>query len=136
MDEARVVEIWNPAGGRTGSGYLLGDDLVLTSCHVLDGTPAGGAVEVRQLDALGRTRWLPADVVWLPSPTDADADAALLRVTDDRWHPRRARRYGSGASSAAIASRVWASASPARPGVRRTSGTRCRCAAMWTRCTA
>ncbi|MEX3106236.1 trypsin-like peptidase domain-containing protein [Streptomyces sp. ST1020] len=87
MDEARVVEIWNPAGGRTGSGYLLGDDLVLTSCHVLDGTPAGGAVEVRQLDALGRTRWLPADVVWLPSPTDADADAALLRVTDDRWHP-------------------------------------------------
>ncbi|WP_416974151.1 hypothetical protein [Streptomyces sp. 4F14] len=89
MDEARVVEVWNPAGRKSGSGYLLGDGLVLTSCHVLDGTPRGGTVEVRQLDVRGRTQWLPADVVWLPDQAGpaprAEADGALLRVTDARW---------------------------------------------------
>ncbi|WP_330340524.1 hypothetical protein [Streptomyces sp. NBC_00557] len=91
MDEARVVEIWNPAGRHTGSGYVLGDDLVLTSCHVLEGTQAGGRVEVRQLDRLGRTEWLPADVVWLPRQADAElpaeADGALVRITAPQWRP-------------------------------------------------
>jgi hypothetical protein len=91
MDEARVIEIWNPAGRRTGSGYLLGEDLVLTSCHVLEGTPAGGAVEIRQLDRLGRTEWLPADVVWLPElagpALPADTDGALLRISAAQWRP-------------------------------------------------
>lgn len=91
MDETRVVEIWNPAGGHTGSGYLLGDDLVLTSCHVLEGAQAGGAVEIRQLDRLGRTEWLPADIVWLPElagpALPADADGALLRISVPQWQP-------------------------------------------------
>lgn len=91
MDEARVVEIWNPAGRRTGSGYLLGDDLVLTSCHVLEGTPADGRVEVRQLDTLGRTEWLPADVVWLPEQPGgappAEVDGALVRISAPQWRP-------------------------------------------------
>ncbi|CAG6390633.1 hypothetical protein NMG29_09645 [Streptomyces cocklensis] len=91
MDEARVVEIWNPASRHTGSGYVLGDDLVLTSCHVLEGTQVGGAVEIRQLGELGRTEWLPADVVWLPElpgpVLPADADAALLRINAAQWRP-------------------------------------------------
>ncbi|MER5794099.1 hypothetical protein [Streptomyces sp. NPDC001980] len=91
MDEARVVEIWNPAGRRTGSGYLLGDDVVLTSCHVLEGTRAGSGAEVRRLDPLGRTEWVPAEVVWLPAeagPALPDlADAALLRITEQTWRP-------------------------------------------------
>ena len=54
MDQARVMEIWNPVLGKSGSGYLIGDDVVLTAHHVVDGVRMRGSVEVRPLAGMGK----------------------------------------------------------------------------------
>ncbi|MGW3177200.1 trypsin-like serine protease [Streptomyces sp. NPDC001153] len=91
MDQARVMEIWNPVLGKSGSGYLIGDDVVLTAHHVVDGVRMRGSVEVRQLDPEGRTDWTDAELVWLPEAAASevlpDADGALLRITGPDWQP-------------------------------------------------
>ncbi|MFF1285789.1 trypsin-like serine protease [Streptomyces sp. NPDC058299] len=91
MDQSRVVEIWNAVLGKSGSGYLIGDDVVLTAHHVVDGVRMRGSVEVRQLDPAGRTDWTAAELVWLPeaaaSEISPDADGALLRITGPDWQP-------------------------------------------------
>ncbi|MFH8411219.1 trypsin-like serine protease [Streptomyces sp. NPDC018019] len=91
MEQARVTEIWNPVLGKSGSGYLIGDDVVLTAHHVVEGIRMRGSVEVRQLDPEGRTDWTAAELMWLPdaaaSEVSRDADAALLRITGPDWQP-------------------------------------------------
>ena len=103
MDRTRVVEIWNPVLGESGSGYLVGDDVVLTSRHVVGGVPARGRVDVRRLDAHGRAEWAAAELVWHPDVEGPDvheetnvpeqvnvpeeADGALLRITEPDWQP-------------------------------------------------
>ncbi|CAM5531551.1 hypothetical protein STENM223S_01132 [Streptomyces tendae] len=91
MDQTRVMEIWNPASKRSGSGYLIGDHLVLTAHHIVAGVPLRGGVEVRQLDPEGGTDWTAAELVWLPEAAASevlpDADGALLRITGPDWRP-------------------------------------------------
>ena len=82
VDRYRVCELYaqGPDLEGSGSGYRLGDRLVLTARHVI--TPAvagaGGRVLVRPLGVPG---WLPARVEW----ADADVDAALVVVEDEGW---------------------------------------------------
>ena len=82
VDRYRVCELYaaGPDGEGCGSGYRLGDRLVLTARHVI--TPAvagaGGRLLVRPV---GVTRWLPARVEW----EDVGADAALILVEDAGW---------------------------------------------------
>jgi HEAT repeat protein len=84
MDAARVVEVWVPAAGRVGSGYLLADCLVLTSYHVVQGLAPGDGVEVRPLEVPQHTPWLAATLCWPHDAMDLDAapeqDAALLVI--------------------------------------------------------
>ncbi|MFG3074688.1 trypsin-like serine protease [Streptomyces sp. NPDC048225] len=91
MDQTRVMEIWNPASKRSGSGYLIGDHLVLTAHHIVAGVPLRGGVEVRRLDPEGGTDWTAAEPVWLPdavaSEVPPDTDGALLRITGPDWRP-------------------------------------------------
>ncbi len=72
----RVVQVFAPIGtdglGRTGTGYLTGDGLILTARHVIEG--ATGQCEARPLAGGG---WVPADVVWMGR---AEVDGALLHV--------------------------------------------------------
>ena len=85
MDVRRVVEIWNPVGKCSGTGYLVGDQLVLTALHNVLGC---GHLEVRGLG--GDSKWLAAEVLWpLTEPPDLErepqADGALVRITDPGW---------------------------------------------------
>ncbi len=74
----RVVEV---AAGGYGSGYAIGDDLVLTAGHVVAGLAVGsGSCSVR---IAGEADAHAADVVWTdPRPF---GDAALLRVPSGPW---------------------------------------------------
>ncbi len=91
MDPERVVEVWVPALGRVGSGYLLTERLVLTSYHVMQGLPAGSPVEVRPLEVPQRTQWLTASLSWPAEPVDVAAaperDAVLLVIDTPGWRP-------------------------------------------------
>ena len=82
VDRYRVCELYaaGPDGEGSGSGYRLGDRLVLTARHAIAPTlaGAGGRVLVRPVGVPG---WLPARVEW----EDADADAALVLVEDEDW---------------------------------------------------
>ncbi|MFG2777600.1 hypothetical protein ACGFY7_07005 [Streptomyces prunicolor] len=85
VDVRRVVEIWNPVGKCSGTGYLVADDLVLTALHNVLGC---GPLEVRGLG--GDSKWLAAEVLWpLTEPPDLErepqADGALVRITDPGW---------------------------------------------------
>ena len=82
VDRYRVCELYaaGPDAENSGSGYRIGDRLVLTARHVISPavTGAGGRVLVRPLGAGG---WLPAQVEW----HDADVDAALAVIEDVGW---------------------------------------------------
>ncbi|MFE9602648.1 tetratricopeptide repeat protein, partial [Streptomyces hokutonensis] len=85
VDVRRVVEIWNPVGKCSGTGYLVADDIVLTALHNVLGC---GALEVRTLGS--DSKWLAAEVLWpLTEPPDLErepqADGALVRITDPGW---------------------------------------------------
>ncbi|MEU4420202.1 trypsin-like peptidase domain-containing protein [Actinoplanes sp. NPDC024001] len=67
----RLSSVTEVFAGRSGSGYVLAPDLVLTAAHVL---VDGHAISVRPL---GATDWVDADVVWRGS---GDVDAVLLRA--------------------------------------------------------
>ncbi|MGP4012119.1 tetratricopeptide repeat protein [Streptomyces sp. 4N124] len=87
MDVRRVVEVWNPVGKSSGTGYLVADRLVLTALHNVLGC---GGLEVRQLGA-EEPKWIAAEVLWPQVPPDLErepqADGALVRITDPGWVP-------------------------------------------------
>src|SRR5215472_6571725 len=80
VDRCRVCELYaaGPEAEGSGSGYRVGDGLVLTARHVIAPALSGGEVLVRPV---GVTEWLPARVDW----QDADADAALIVIEDEGW---------------------------------------------------
>ncbi len=82
VDRYRVCELYaeGPESEKSGSGYRLGDRLVLTARHVIAPALAGpgGRVLVRPAWVSG---WLPAQMQW----QDADADAALIVIEDQGW---------------------------------------------------
>jgi tetratricopeptide (TPR) repeat protein len=82
VDRFRVCELYaaSPDVEGSGSGYRLGDRLVLTAQHVIAPAlaDADGQVLVRPV---GGQEWLSARVEW----ENADADAALLVIEDEGW---------------------------------------------------
>jgi S1-C subfamily serine protease len=74
FDPDRVVAVWAPGAvtGMVGSGYRLGDGLVLTARHVVDHA-VGRTCEVR---TLGAREWVEAELAW----RGERCDAALLRL--------------------------------------------------------
>jgi hypothetical protein len=116
VDRYRVCELYaaGPDGGGSGSGYRLGDRLVLAARHVIAPAVAevGGRLLVRPV---GVTGWLPARVEW----EDADADAALVLVEDEQWRApagesvlRWGELTGSDPVPCAAVGFPWASARP------------------------
>ncbi|MGV9610310.1 tetratricopeptide repeat protein, partial [Streptomyces sp. NPDC003631] len=88
MNRERVVAVEGTDG--QGSGYVIGDRLVLTSAHVV---PAlSGSVQIFQP---GRTERYTAKVVWRGTPGGRD-DAALLLIDNQTWQPLKspAVRWG------------------------------------------
>ncbi|MEL6681839.1 MAG: trypsin-like peptidase domain-containing protein [Pseudomonadota bacterium] len=86
----RVTEVWSSAmGGTTGTGYLIGTDLILTALHVLrrDEEPPAREIAVRPLLAAAEMGGLQdAELIWPPADRlDAEPlDAALLRLRNRR----------------------------------------------------
>ncbi|MFC4011433.1 hypothetical protein ACFOY2_29680 [Nonomuraea purpurea] len=75
----RVVEVYSGHDdlvGVTGSGYMIGADLVLSSCDVVD---PDAPCQVR---APWSGRWSPAEQVWRGR---GGTGAVLLRVPDSPW---------------------------------------------------
>jgi hypothetical protein len=118
VDRFRVCELYAVAPGAegSGSGYRLGDRLVLTARHVI--VPvlagAGGRVLVRPVGVPG---WLPARLEW----EDEGADAALAVIEDRGWRAPAVEsmlRWGELAGSdpvpCAAVGFPWASARPDR----------------------
>ena len=105
-----------PGSEGSGSGYRLGDRLVLTARHAIAPALAGpgGRVLVRPADV---TEWQPARVEW----QDASADAALIAVEDEDWQApgresvlRWGEPTGSDPVPCATVGFPWASARPGR----------------------
>ena len=120
VDRYRVCELYaaGPDAEGSGSGYRVGDRLVLTARHVIAPAlaGAGGQVLVRPADVSG---WLPARVEW----HDADADAALIGIEEENWQApggesvlRWGELVGSDPVLCAAVGFPWASA---RPDLRR-----------------
>ena len=118
VDRYRVCELYaaGPDAEGSGSGYRLGDRLVLTARHVIAPALAGpgGRLLVRPARV---TEWLPARVAW----EDADADAALIVVEDEDWRAPAGEsvlRWGELAGSdpvpCAAVGFPWASVRPDR----------------------
>jgi hypothetical protein len=99
VDRYRVCELYaaGPDGDGSGSGYRLGDRLVLTARHVIAPALAGpgSRLLVRPVGAPG---WLPARVEW----EDADADAALIVVEANTGGRRLGSRCCAGGSWPAV----------------------------------
>src|SRR5436305_12963505 len=74
IERARAVEVHarGSTSGRVGSGYLLGDRLVLTAGAVVG---PDGTADIRPA---GTGPWLPASAVWVAE----DGDVAVLEVDD------------------------------------------------------
>jgi len=118
VDRYRVTEVY-VAGLHvegSGSGYRLGDRLVLTARHVIAAALAGegGRVLVRPVGVAG---WLPARVEW----EDAGADAALVVVEEEGWRApcgESVLRWGESAGGdpvpCAAVGFPWASVRPDR----------------------
>jgi tetratricopeptide (TPR) repeat protein len=98
----RVVEVdGSGSGGRYGSGYAVGDDLVLTAGH-LAGEGVGYPVRI-----LGEGAWHDASLIWRDQR--AMGDAALLRVGSAPWAgepDRAALRWGRLADDG-VPCRAW-----------------------------
>ena len=118
VDRYRVCELWaaGPDGKGSGSGYRLGDRLVLTARHVIAPALAGPGGKLR-VRPVGGAEWLPARVEW----DDADADAALIGIEDERWRAPAGEsvlRWGELAGSdpvpCAAVGFPWASVRPDR----------------------
>jgi hypothetical protein len=133
VDRDRVCELWaaGPDGKGSGSGYRLGDRLVLTARHVIAPALAGPGGKLR-VRPVGEAEWLPARVEW----ADADADAALVAVEDEGWRaPARESvlRWGELAGSdpvpCAAVGFPWASVRPDR--VRDTAHLYGQLAPLW-----
>jgi Tetratricopeptide repeat len=118
VDRLRVCELYaaGPDVEGSGSGYRLGDRLVLTAQHVIAPALAdtGGQVLVRPV---GVAEWLPGRVEW----QNADADAALIRIEDQGWRASAGEtvlRWGGLAGSDPVACAAlgfpWASVRPDR----------------------
>lgn len=108
MEETRVAQIY-VRSDRTGSGYLLGADLILTAYHVVRDVEHPIVADIEVLLPLGETggKWLPAEIVWPLTPPDLSAnpasDVALLRIvahgrgpTAERLETRWGERVGPG----------------------------------------
>jgi hypothetical protein len=117
VDVQRVVEVWDPVGGKVGTGYLITERLVLTAHHNVQGasSASGRALQVRRLAVYGEppTTWVAASVLWPEQPPDVEqdpqADAALLLITDAAWQPPASAapvRWGRLPSPGAVESRV------------------------------
>ena len=118
VDRYRVCELWaaGPDGKGSGSGYRLGDRLVLTARHVIAPAVAGPGGKLR-VRPVGGAEWLPARVEW----DNADADAALIVIEDERWRAPAGEsvlRWGELAGSdpvpCAAVGFPWASVRPDR----------------------
>jgi tetratricopeptide (TPR) repeat protein len=118
VDRYRVCELYAAASDveGSGSGYRVGDRLVLTARHVIAPAlaGAGGRLLVRPV---GVTGWLPARVEW----QDAGADTALVVVEDEGWRAPAGEsvlRWGELAGSdpvpCAAVGFPWASVRPDR----------------------
>jgi hypothetical protein len=117
VDRCRVCELYaaGPDSEGSGSGYRVGDRLVLTARHVVAPAlaGAGGWLLVRPVGVAG---WLSARVEW----QDAGADAALV-VVEEGWRApggESVLRWGELAGSdpvpCAAVGFPWASARPDR----------------------
>jgi hypothetical protein len=115
VDRYRVCELY--AAGQdadgSGSGYRVGDRLVLTARHVIAPALAGGQVLVRPADVPG---WLTGRVEW----HDAESDAALIGIEED-WRAapgqsvlRWGELTGSDPVPCAAVGFPWASVRPDR----------------------
>jgi hypothetical protein len=118
VDRYRVCELYaeGPDAGGSGSGYRLGDRLVLTARHVIAPALAGPGSRVL-VRPVGVPGWLPARVAW----ADAGADAALIAVQDEGWQAPSGEsvlRWGELAGSdpvpCAAVGFPWASVRPDR----------------------
>ena len=116
VDRYRVCEMYaaGPESEGSGSGYRLGDRLVLTARHVIAPAlaVAGGQVLVRPVGVPG---WLAVRVDW----EDADADVALAVIEDEDWQASAGEsvlRWGELAGSEPVACAAvgfpWASVRP------------------------
>ena len=118
VDRYRVCELYaeGPEAAGSGSGYRLGDRLVLTARHVIGPALAGtgGRVLIRPAGVAG---WLPGRVEW----NDTGSDAALIAIEDQGWQPppgesvlRWGELTGSDPVPCAAVGFPWASARPDR----------------------
>ena len=118
VDRYRVSELYaaGPDAESCGSGYRVGDHLVLTARHVIAPALAGAnsGVLVRPAGVRG---WLPARVEW----EDANTDAALIGIEDEQWRApagesvlRWGELDGSDPVPCAAVGFPWASARPDR----------------------
>jgi tetratricopeptide (TPR) repeat protein len=94
FDRVADVRARRPDGKTSmGSGYLLGERLVLTAAHVVF-TDSGAVAESVKVRPIGLQRFAAGRVVW--PQQRGDVDAAVVEITDADWRPPRLRpvRWG------------------------------------------